>query len=251
MLTRIAPTPSGFLHEGNLVNFALTNRVAGELGLAVALRIDDADHGRVRSEYVDDIFRALDWLGITPTVGPPNSEVLAARDSQRHRLATYWTALERLEAAGLPLFACTCSRTYLADGRCIRGCSGDLSSYTPGVTRVRWRSDDGDVLLWGHQGDDPSYHLVNVVEDSALATTHIVRGEDLQPSTALHLELARHLAPESPVIRYAHHGLVVGTSGAKLSKSQGTAKLHLDATLRSRVAAATDAMLADTLAQLT
>ena len=68
--TRIAPTPSGYLHEGNLVNALLTVRLADEMGAEVALRIDDMDAFRLRREYVEDIFRCLDWLGLSWQTGP-------------------------------------------------------------------------------------------------------------------------------------------------------------------------------------
>jgi glutamyl-tRNA synthetase len=67
MLTRIAPTPSGFLHEGNLVNFLLTKRLAARVDAGIVLRIDDMDRERTRPEYVSDIFRVVEWLGIEPT----------------------------------------------------------------------------------------------------------------------------------------------------------------------------------------
>ena len=66
----MAPTPSGFLHVGNVVNMLLAAWWAAAAGGALVLRIDDFDTGRVRAEYLADIFDTLDWLGIAVDDGP-------------------------------------------------------------------------------------------------------------------------------------------------------------------------------------
>ncbi len=60
--TRIAPTPSGYLHLGNVLSFALTAFLAEQCGARILLRIDDLDHERVRPEYIQDIFDTLHFL---------------------------------------------------------------------------------------------------------------------------------------------------------------------------------------------
>src|SRR5580698_8544901 len=70
--TRIAPTPSGFLHLGNVLSFALTAGLARRSGASILLRIDDLDRERVSREYVEDIFDALNFLGIPWDEGPRN-----------------------------------------------------------------------------------------------------------------------------------------------------------------------------------
>ena len=70
MKTRIAPTPSGFLHVGNAVSFLITYCLAKSENGKLLLRIDDLDRERYRKEYVDDIFYTLDWLGIQYDEGP-------------------------------------------------------------------------------------------------------------------------------------------------------------------------------------
>lgn len=59
MRSRLAPTPSGFLHAGNVVNFLVIDAIARASGATLVLRIDDLDRSRVRSEYVSDIFTTL------------------------------------------------------------------------------------------------------------------------------------------------------------------------------------------------
>jgi glutamyl-tRNA synthetase len=68
--TRIAPTPSGFLHAGNAFNFLQTAALAKQSGARVLLRIDDMDRDRYRPAYVNDIFETLDFLGIHWQEGP-------------------------------------------------------------------------------------------------------------------------------------------------------------------------------------
>jgi glutamyl-tRNA synthetase len=59
--TRIAPTPSGFLHLGNILSFAITAGLARDIGASILLRIDDLDRSRMRLEYLQDIFNTLDF----------------------------------------------------------------------------------------------------------------------------------------------------------------------------------------------
>lgn len=247
--TRFAPTPSGYLHSGNLVNLVLCAAVSRELSIPLALRIDDSDQDRVRVRYVNDIFRVLAWLDISPDAGPMDSNELITTYSQRLRLADYWSALEHLDRSA-ELFCCTCSRSALQDGRCVHGCSAPLVAYRPGSTRVRWRTTQGDVVLWGHHGQDPAYHLVTVVEDHRLTTSHIVRGQDLQSSTALHQQLAALLYPQD-VIQYAHHELIMDAVGMKLSKSQGPDQLALTDALRRDIDTHAASLLPLVLTQLT
>ena len=70
MITRYAPTPSGFCHQGNLVNFATTAALAEIVGAQIVLRIDDDDAQRMRQAYVNDIFDSLRWLDLPWSVGP-------------------------------------------------------------------------------------------------------------------------------------------------------------------------------------
>lgn len=239
MITRFAPTPSGYLHEGNAANALLVAWLAEELGGQVALRIDDLDAARLRPAYVDDIFDMLHWLGIDWSVGPRSAAVVSQR-AGADRLQPYRDALHTASDAGLALYACTCSRRMLtgpATGGCPGGCLHEGRDFVAGETVVRAHIPSGtsvevagttidlsrtagDVVLW-RRDDLPAYHLASVVDDSALGVTHIVRGEDLRESTALQVHLAPFLgAPAIAAAVYLHHGLVTGPDGAKLSKSQ-------------------------------
>jgi len=111
--TRIAPTPSGFLHLGNVLSFSITAALAGKAGARILLRIDDIDRERTDKRYVEDIFETLRYLGIPWDEGPKNFEEFQQEYSQVHRMGLYVTALEELKATG-QLFACECSRTAVA-----------------------------------------------------------------------------------------------------------------------------------------
>jgi glutamyl-tRNA synthetase len=67
--TRLAPTPSGYLHEGNALNFLLIHHLKEKLQAKIVLRIDDLDQDRVRDHYIEDIFETLKWMGIEPDEG--------------------------------------------------------------------------------------------------------------------------------------------------------------------------------------
>jgi glutamyl/glutaminyl-tRNA synthetase len=72
--TRIAPTPSGYLHLGNVLSFAVTALLAKESGAKILLRIDDLDQARVNKRYLQDIFDTLNFLEIPWHEGPRNLE---------------------------------------------------------------------------------------------------------------------------------------------------------------------------------
>jgi glutamyl/glutaminyl-tRNA synthetase len=238
-ITRLAPTPSGFLHAGNRWNFQLTARIAAEVGADLALRIDDADASRYRREYAEDIFATLDDMGIDWTIGPRDVNEFEEAWSQRSRTDYYRRQLTAAIDAGLPVYACTCSRTRQqgpATGGCAGRCRTRDLGHEPGVTALRVAVDTGtevslgdmtipldvdmgDFIVW-RRDDLPAYQLISVVEDRDLGVTHIVRGEDLLISSATQIHLAPWLGADNVVrATYRHHGLVTDTSGAKLSKS--------------------------------
>lgn len=213
MRTRIAPTPSGYLHLGNLVNFVLTANFARDNDLHLALRIDDEDVSRVRPEYEADISRVLTWLEITPM------ETMHTNNPDRYR-----PFLQQLQT-----YVCRCARNS-TDCRC----SGAEFPYEAGVSAVKTHLAGAEVVVWRRE-DIPSYHLVNVVEDHEMRITHVIRGEDLRPSSSLHRALALTLGFTPPT--YLHHSLVTDGRGTKLSKStlRSGAPLQLDEPLRVHV----------------
>lgn len=239
-VTRIAPTPSGYLHLGNAVNFTIIAMLAERWGAETVLRIDDMDSSRSRPEYVDDIFATLEWLEIPWDRGPRTRADFEQGYTMAARTQHYRDQLELLGSSGLEVFACACSRADLAttgDLRCAGDCRTARLALIPERTALRLRipegttvemggslidlaASHGDVVLW-RRDDLPAYHLVSVIEDRDLGVTDIVRGADLLESSALHAWLAPHLGAGSVAqAHFVHHALITDDSGAKLSKSQ-------------------------------
>lgn len=237
--TRIAPTPSGYLHDGNRLNFRRTADLASDVGAEIALRIDDVDAARYRREYVDDIFRTLAGMGIAWTIGPRDADDFEAHWSQQSKTEHYRRQLQRALSAGLTAYACDCSRAVqqgpATDG-CAGGCRDRGLALVPGSTALRIAVDPGttvsvgdhpirldtamgDFIVW-RRDDLPAYQLVSVVEDHDLAITHIVRGRDLVGSSAAQVYLAGWLGADNVIeATYVHHELLTDPTGAKLSKS--------------------------------
>ncbi len=242
--TRLAPTPSGPLHPGNGASFVLTWKLARQAGGKVLLRIDDLDAERMRPEYVDDIFRTLEWLGIDWDEGPSGPDDLIATWSQRHRIERYQALVDRLRAAGV-VYACTCSRSTMA------ACTCKAAGLAFGAEGVTWRVDLQQALpVEVHQwpGGDarfapgdrmpvdpvirqrngrPAYQVASLADDLDRDIDFIVRGVDLLPSTLCQLHLARVLGAQAFMsAHFVHHGLLLGSDGEKLSKSRGAGSLR-------------------------
>src|SRR5689334_17446803 len=105
--TRIAPTPSGYLHAGNALNFLLTSALANRYGANLLLRIDDIDYERYRKAYAEDVFDTLHFLNIQCTEGPRDLADFEEHWSQEYRMNYYESALTKLRESKL-VFACTC-----------------------------------------------------------------------------------------------------------------------------------------------
>lgn len=229
MRTRIAPTPSGYLHIGNAVNFVLTWRLARRHGGKVLLRIDDLDPQMCAPDFVDDIFETLVWLGIDWDEGPRSPSDLADTWSQRHRVPLYHAALDELRRGG-HVFGCTCTRKQIAehahDGRYPGTCLDaglDLDA-----TDVAWRFADPSVHelpypVVRQKSGLPAYQIASIVDDVHFGITHVVRGMDLRPSSGVQRLLASVIAPlrSFAEVTVIHHDLMTGADGTKLSKSQG------------------------------
>jgi glutamyl/glutaminyl-tRNA synthetase len=249
--TRLAPTPSGYLHPGNGVSFALTWALARAASGSVLLRIDDLDRARFRIEFVEDIFRTLDWLGLDWDEGPQSPDDFFAHFSQTLRIEIYESALHKLSASGL-IYACDCSRKQIreqtADGHYPGFCSArqlDLSIPAaawraklpePCIVKINtWREPNpyavdlknvmGDFVLRQKDGA-PAYQIASLCDDIHWNINFVVRGEDLLYSTAAQVWLATQLSALSfQKITFFHHPLITDMRGEKLSKSAGAAAL--------------------------
>lgn len=247
VVSRLAPTPSGFLHLGNAVNFTLTWLLVRQAGGTLHLRIDDLDRARLRPQYLENIFRTIDWLGLDYDHGPTGPDDFERHYSQQYYLSGYTTILQKALRANPALaYACACSRTDLArtsaDGRYPGTCRNkQVPTDTPEIAwRVRvpeealvqfedlWQGpvqvalarELGDFVVRKKDGW-PAYQVASVIDDVRLGVTLIVRGLDLLPSTAAQLWLAQHLPGMEAFrrVQFGHHALLPGPDGAKLSKS--------------------------------
>lgn len=233
---RFAPTPSGYIHVGNALNFTLNWLVARLHGGKIVLRIDDLDADRKRPEYVADIFESLHWLGLDWDEGPG---LIAGLDpvqdfeenwSQHKRLLLYHNLLDALRAQNM-LFACRKSRSELAayNGQypeAFRHQNLSLDD-TNVAWRIRTEADSGlnDFVLRRRDGI-PAYQIASLADDDYFNITHVIRGADLEPSTAAQQFLAKHLNMDKFLhINFLHHPLLLGESGEKLSKSAGSTSL--------------------------
>jgi glutamyl/glutaminyl-tRNA synthetase len=219
MRTRIAPTPSGFLHIGNAFSFLLTEKLANENQLEIVLRIDDGDTDRKRPEYVQDIFDTLSWLGISWQYGPTNQDDFEKNWSQQKRIPLYHAAIEQLIQQHL-VWACSCSRKQFME---IGFCSCEvkqLDLHQPD-TALRMKAADGiESFIVRRRDGIPAYQLSSIVDDLHYGITHIIRGKDLEPSTTIQLFLARKLNLSTfAQIKFVHHLLLHDSDGNKLSKS--------------------------------
>jgi glutamyl-tRNA synthetase len=247
--TRIAPTPSGFLHVGNILSFSLTAALARRSGASILLRIDDLDRERVEVSFLEDIFETLRFLGIPWDEGPADVDDFERNWSQVHRMELYKRALERLRASGA-VFACTCSRRQLAEAVGYPGACRDRGIPLD-APEVNWRlRTEGRGARGGRAKESalpaemrdfvvrkkdgfPAYQLSSVVDDGHFGVDLVVRGEDLRASTEAQLFLADVLAaagmPDAAAfgrVRFVHHPLLLSEHGEKLSKSAGATSIQ-------------------------
>ena len=255
MITRIAPTPSGFLHLGNAVDFRLVYGLARTNDGAIALRIDDMDATLARAEYVDYVFDVLTWLDIDWTIGPRDRADFEANHAQSRRTDYFRAELDAAVDRGLAVYVCTCSRSMqkgVPTGGCVGRCWERVMPLEPGTAALRVRVPRGtvidvgdrvvhldermgDFVVW-RRDDLPAYQLASVVLDRDLGVTHVVRGIDLIDSTAAQVFLAPFLdATPFADATFLHHQLVTGPDDAKLSKSRHAPAIDRSPTSRQLV----------------
>ena len=249
--TRIAPTPSGYLHLGNILSFVLTAGMARKFGAGILLRIDDMDRDRMRPAYLEDIFETLEYLEIPWDEGPRSASEHLQTYTQLNRRIYYAEALEQLKKKEL-LFACSCSRsavdlignTPVYPGTCLQK---DIPLNEPNM-QWRFRTDKcGPIeirdLQSGQQtmtlpsvmqyfqvrkkNGDPAYQLSSLIDDLHFGIDLIIRGQDLWESSLAQLSLAKKLEAQSFLSAgFIHHPLLKGEDQAKLSKSAGSTSIH-------------------------
>ncbi|MCW3783108.1 glutamate--tRNA ligase [Defluviimonas salinarum] len=247
-VTRFAPSPTGYIHVGNLRTALMNYLIARKTGGTFILRLDDTDQERSKQEYADGIKEDLDWLGLHWDRVEKQSERLGRYgevagdlrktgdlyevfetptelDLKRKKLLNMGkppvydraglalSAAEkdklRAEREGYWRFKLDQQRTEWADG-----ILGDVSIDTASVSDPVLIRADGQVL----------YTFASSVDDIDMGITHIVRGADHVTNTATQIQIMRAIGGTPPA--FAHHSLLTGPQGEGLSKRLGTLSLR-------------------------
>lgn len=255
IVTRFAPSPTGYLHLGHAYSALAGWRAARTAGGRFLLRIEDIDRTRCRPEFTDAILEDLAWLGIDWD-GPVRI--------QSEHFAAYRATLDALETRGL-LYPCFCTRAEIAaaasapqgpegpvyPGTCrhlgntaraariaagaayalrldmaaaLAAVPGPLSFAEQG--RGRLACDParfGDVVL-ARKDTPASYHLCVTHDDALQGVTLVTRGEDLLAATDIHRLLQALMDWPEPA--YAHHCLLTDGTGRRLAKRDGARSLR-------------------------
>jgi glutamyl-tRNA synthetase len=248
---RLAPSPTGFVHIGNVLVALADAAVARQSRGTFVIRIEDTDQKRFVPGAEELIYESLRWLGIEWHEGPDRGGPYAPY-RQSERLPIYREQAERLIAQG-DAYRCWCSPDRLErmrqsqqaakqppmyDRRCVGLTEGErqaLDGYTPdSVVRLRMHRTGTTTFTDPIRGtmsfenallDDrvllksdgfPTYNLAVVVDDHLMQITHAIRGEEWLPSTPAHLRLYEALGWDPPLI--AHTPLLLNADRGKISK---------------------------------
>ncbi len=231
-VTRFAPSPTGYLHLGHVVNAIYVWGVARSLGGRVLLRIEDHDRIRSRAHFEAAILDDLAWLGFEA-------------DEGRHPAWRHSDHLDRYEQVLAYLrehahvYACDCSRKDIGGERYAGRCRDRRLEDMPGHG-IRVALDDrperfhdllygpveqipadqcGDLLVKDRDGHW-TYQFAVTVDDMWQEVDFVIRGSDLLSSTGRQIKLARLLGRSAPPI-FLHHPLIMKGRGEKLSKASG------------------------------
>jgi glutamyl-Q tRNA(Asp) synthetase len=255
IITRFAPSPTGFLHLGHAFSALFAWRRAREAGGRFLLRLEDIDPTRCRPEFTASILEDLAWLGLDW-----DGEVRV----QSQHLADYRAVLDALAAREL-LYPCFCTRADIQQsaaaphtpdgaplypGTCRALSASERETRIAAGARFALRLDMrqalaatpaltfdetgegtiachpeqfGDVVL-ARKDAPASYHLCVTLDDALQGVTLVTRGLDLRPATDLHRLLQALMGWPAPT--YAHHPLLTDAAGRRLAKRDHAATLR-------------------------
>ena len=242
VVTRFAPSPTGFLHIGGARTALFNWLFARHHGGRFLLRIEDTDRSRHSPQAVEAILDGLRWLGLDWDGEPVSqfsrverhaeaAEEMLARGSAYRCYATKEeidAAREEARAKGQPpLFQSPWRDTDPAEAPADRPFTIRLKTPREGEVviedavqgRVAWAADKLDDLILLRSDGTPTYMLAVVIDDHDMGVTHVIRGDDHLTNAARQALIFRGLGWEPPV--FAHIPLIHGPDGAKLSKRHG------------------------------
>lgn len=239
VVTRFAPSPTGYLHVGGARTALYSWLVARANGGKFVLRIEDTDRERSTQAAIDAILEGMQWLGLNWDEGP---------FYQTKRFDRYNQFIDQMLEQG-SAYKCYCSHQRLDDMREAQMAAGEKPRYdghcrdNPNVSGdsfvVRFRNpqqgsvkfDDhirGPIEFANSELDDliirrtdgaPTYNFCVVIDDWDMNITHVVRGEDHINNTPRQINILQALG--APVPEYAHVSMILGDDGKKLSKRHG------------------------------
>lgn len=246
--TRFAPSPTGYLHVGNLRTALFNYMIARKAGGTFILRLDDTDQERSKPEYADAIKQDLEWLGLTwdrvETQSSRLDQYAAAADELR-RKARFYECFEtpveldlkrkkQLNMHKPPVYDRAALALSDADKDRLRAARSGHWRFLLDQTRINWTDGIlGDLSIDAASLSDPVlirgdgqvlYTLASVVDDVEMAVTHVVRGSDHVTNTATQIQIIEALGGGLPA--FAHHSLLTGPQGEALSKRLGTLALR-------------------------
>ncbi len=244
MVTRFAPSLTGYLHLGHVLHMLYVWGLARTNSGKVICRIEDHDLARRRPEYEDAILEIMEWLGFVPDEGISASNAATPSEYRQSDCGDYYEKmLGILQMQGL-VYGCECTRKQILDEQsdeaaelCYTGTCADKGLPLEGNT-VRFRVPDGEVVfndlrlgtcrqipkrqcgdfsLRDRQGQW-TYQFACVCDDIRHGIDCVIRGEDILTSTARQILLFQ--AFDAPVPSHFHHPLIYDENGEKLSKRQ-------------------------------
>ncbi|MEK6537276.1 MAG: glutamate--tRNA ligase [Actinomycetota bacterium] len=252
---RFAPSPTGTLHVGSARTALYNYLFARHLGGSYILRVEDTDVARSSLKHEQSILTDLAWLGLQWDEGPDiGGDHGPYRQSERSEAGIYRLAAERLLNESKAYY-CFCSQERLEQLKAETLARGDMPKYDrccaaippdeaaarvaagePATIRFRvpdtaikvtdiihGRTDFsseviGDFIILRSDGG-VSYNFAVVVDDIAMEITHVIRGEDHLTNAARQVLVFQAFGHEPPA--WAHHSLIMGPDGGKLSKRHG------------------------------
>ncbi|WP_299044246.1 glutamate--tRNA ligase [uncultured Tateyamaria sp.] len=247
--TRFAPSPTGYIHVGNLRTALMNYLIARKAGGTFILRIDDTDPERSKEEYVDAIKQDLEWLGLHWDRVERQSDRLdryAAAADKLREIGRFYEAFEtpteldlkrkkQLNMGKPPVYDRAALALSDAEKAALRAERGQgVWRFKLDHTRIEWTDGIiGDVSIDAASVSDPVlirgdgqvlYTIASVVDDTEMGVTHVVRGSDHVTNTATQIQIIAALGGTAP--HFAHHSLLTGPQGEALSKRLGTLALR-------------------------
>ena len=247
--TRFAPSPTGYIHVGNLRTALFNHLIARKSGGTFILRIDDTDPERSKEEYVDAIKQDLEWLGLTWDKIERQSERLdryADAADKLREMGRFYEAFEtpteldlkrkkQLNMGKPPVYDRAALALSDAEKDTLRAERGDgVWRFKLDQERIEWTDGIlGDISIDAASVSDPVliradgqvlYTIASVVDDTDMGVTHVVRGSDHVTNTATQIQIIQALGGSVP--SFAHHSLLTGPQGESLSKRLGTLALR-------------------------